>query len=240
MILITDTAFTLHSSSCRLSAIAVPVAVAGADSIQYDLHHSNTKTCTMIKLRFPTTARCILAKSAGIALTLLMGIFSSAAEANVTWNWLTTDGTDIATGTLITEGLVEDALVGGNTFPLLSIESVSLNGTLITEFDSAGPGPPFNDPAFGVLESQGAGVGDFFAGDTGLFGFDSSFANTVSIGEAFVGNSRAGFDANSANHYSFVPTVTTFAVQLAVPEPPACSLFFVVMLALSRLSLRRR
>ena len=85
---------------------------------------------------------------------------SERANADIVWNYLSTDGTDVVTGQLITAGDLATAFQPGLSFALLSIENTFLNGSEQTDW-FLGMAPPFDSfPVGAIVTTDSAGNGE--------------------------------------------------------------------------------
>lgn len=158
-------------------------------------------------------------------------------RADVMWSYSSTDGIDIMSGTLLTDGDVADALALGNTFNLLEISSVFVNG--VEQLDPVwanGVGAPFNVSPSGTVLSDGLGGGSISSNTLRAVNSVPAPGNNVQIGHPGAGGFQTYAQAGMFNVLvGFNPTSTTLSV---VPEPSAAFLSLIPVCAL--LHRRRR
>jgi hypothetical protein len=177
----------------------------------------------------------------GIGLVVLL--LSAGADGNIIWDYYSAGGGSTLSGELTTTGTPGDELVVGNTFSVLSIDTVVVDGVDITPSENwktefGGQAPPFADFPTGVLTLTAPYIA-VNQSPTTLVGAGDAALNGVAIASPGQGQfSSAVFQAGDGfiPHTEFTPSETTFTAT-SIPEPSVGVLVGFAALLMAR---RRR
>ena len=193
---------------------------------------------TMITFKWLKRTVTLAIQSLFSCAIVMLTLQPTTLEADIVWNYSSTNGFDTVTGTLVTGGNPGDEFGAGIDFTLLGINNVLLNGVEIVNWNQNGSPPPFFINPIGFVETTTARGDAVVSAKTGfLSARDRDLVNVIQIGGNDAGiQTLALGDAFGNPHFFFFPTSTTITTT-TIPEPNA-ALFLA--LAFSTIAYRQR
>lgn len=177
---------------------------------------------------------------------LLLSLHASQTQADIVWQFESSNATNSLTGQLTTTGNAGDDTVVNTVLNLVTIDSISFNGSPITNF-SGGSTLPFIPTISGGLPDQirvvSAGLAELDAGSgNSLQGRSDDFNfNFIVLARPGTGVQSDILDSVPAIP-GFVPTTLRFTTS-AIPEPSSILLVglagLIVILSRGRTTMRR-
>jgi len=73
---------------------------------------------------------CSMIRNISLLSFVALALSAVTANADLVWEYSSTDGTDVASGQLTTSGNPGDEATVGNTFSLISIDTAFINSTV--------------------------------------------------------------------------------------------------------------
>jgi hypothetical protein len=150
------------------------------------------------------------------ALVLLVGLLN--VEAQLIWNFSSSDGVDTVTGTFTSDGSAADLTGGGtHTFNVVALQTLNINGTEVTDADIIGAPP--RSSGEGTFGWDQVNQESTQSSSNWLILQKDGVSALLQIGHGQVACCRhRTFTSGLSPSVDFVPTSTTYA---PVPEPRA-------------------